>query len=274
MSNRALLVGINKYPSAPLSGCVNDVNDMASFLVSKCGFVQESIALLLDAQATTEGIRKSLTDRLLVGARAGDRLFFHYSGHGAQMPGMGADGRASLHDVICPVDFDWSVEHALSDQDFQRLFAGLPKGVEFNWVSDSCHSGDLARALGRAKGTPRHFPVPPEVACKISAARAANVKPAGFARAIEHLNGALLAGCKSDQTSMDTEFQGRANGAMTYFLLQVLRGPDGLAKPLTQVVQAVTKQLTEDGYPQEPQLRGQPAITQRPLLQELPIGAS
>ena len=26
--NRALLVGINKYPGQPLNGCVNDVQDM------------------------------------------------------------------------------------------------------------------------------------------------------------------------------------------------------------------------------------------------------
>jgi hypothetical protein len=38
MSNRALLVGINRYPNVPLDGCVNDVKDMANLLVSRCGF--------------------------------------------------------------------------------------------------------------------------------------------------------------------------------------------------------------------------------------------
>ena len=36
--NRALLVGINKYPSSPLNGCINDIQDMADFLVGKCKF--------------------------------------------------------------------------------------------------------------------------------------------------------------------------------------------------------------------------------------------
>ena len=46
--NKALLVGINNYPTAPLRGCINDVTDMASFLVDKCGFQKGEIRLLVD----------------------------------------------------------------------------------------------------------------------------------------------------------------------------------------------------------------------------------
>jgi metacaspase-1 len=41
--NRALLVGINRYPSAPLNGCINDIEDMAKFLVDKCVFTKSDI---------------------------------------------------------------------------------------------------------------------------------------------------------------------------------------------------------------------------------------
>ncbi|MFH1476981.1 MAG: caspase family protein [Verrucomicrobiota bacterium] len=51
--NRALLVGINAYPDAPLRGCVNDVTDMANFLVARRGFAQADIRLLSDRRATT-----------------------------------------------------------------------------------------------------------------------------------------------------------------------------------------------------------------------------
>ena len=44
--NRALLVGINKYPGAELNGCINDVEDMAQFLVKKHLFKEQEIRLL------------------------------------------------------------------------------------------------------------------------------------------------------------------------------------------------------------------------------------
>ena len=70
MANRALLVGINAYPGQPLNGCVNDVNDMAQFLVDRCGFSTDDIRLLVDDRATTDGIKERLA-WLVQGAAAG-----------------------------------------------------------------------------------------------------------------------------------------------------------------------------------------------------------
>ncbi|HEY3116002.1 MAG TPA: caspase family protein, partial [Chloroflexota bacterium] len=74
--NRALLVGINAYPGAPLNGCVNDVTDMASFLVKPCGFAMGDIRLVTDSRAT----KTAIVDRLgwlLTGLQKGDRILFH-----------------------------------------------------------------------------------------------------------------------------------------------------------------------------------------------------
>jgi hypothetical protein len=79
--DRALLVGINKYPGAPLHGCVNDITDMANFLKNKGGFAMNSIRLLTDGQATLA----TIVERLKLagsGVRPGVRVLFHYSGHG------------------------------------------------------------------------------------------------------------------------------------------------------------------------------------------------
>jgi hypothetical protein len=58
--NRALLVGINSYPGNELQGCINDVTDMAEFLVSHCGFNENDIRLLTDSRATTDAITAHL----------------------------------------------------------------------------------------------------------------------------------------------------------------------------------------------------------------------
>jgi uncharacterized caspase-like protein len=122
---RAALVGINEYPDPAnrLRGCVNDVQHMAIFLVSSCGFDTTDIRLLCDKRATTAAIT-SLLGWLLNGATAGDDLVFHYSGHGAQMADRNAQGVvSSVHDAICPYDFDWTTDYAIRDTDFFQLFA-------------------------------------------------------------------------------------------------------------------------------------------------------
>jgi hypothetical protein len=53
--NRAFLVGINAYPGNSLNGCVNDITDMAQFLVERCGFQHADIRLLTDGRATPSG---------------------------------------------------------------------------------------------------------------------------------------------------------------------------------------------------------------------------
>ena len=90
---RALLIGINEYPSAAdrLEGCVNDVF-LVSALLQEPGFEPEDIRVVLDERATAAGIRDRL-DWLLDDVNAGDVRVLYYSGHGAQMPVYGASAR-------------------------------------------------------------------------------------------------------------------------------------------------------------------------------------
>ena len=255
--NRALLVGINKYPDAPLRGCVNDVQDMATLLVERAGFKHKEVRLLVDTRATTTAILERLS-WLVGGVREGDRLLFHYSGHGAQLPTRNPSGEVDkLDEVICPVDFDFTDEHAIRDKMFARIFSKVPPGVSAAWVSDSCHSGDLTRELGRS---PRAMPFPADIAWRLETAVRADRKPLSFVHAIKSYNVALISGCRSDQTSADAEFNGRANGAMTRALLDELAENGGMKRPLTKLVDGLRKRLKQMGYAQEPQLEGAAGI--------------
>ncbi len=250
--NKALLIGINKYPGNELHGCVNDISDMAHFLNQKCNFAMGDIRLLTDARATTHGIRERL--KWLMGdVKAGDRLFFHYSGHGAQKatrnPKAEIDG---LDEVICPVDFDWTDEHMIRDKEFHALFAKVPPGVEFVWVSDSCHSGDLTRTFKISKGKNKEklktILPPADLDWRLRTAAQSKIKALTMNGSTNSLNLALISGCKSNQTSADAYIKGRYNGALTYYLLSELKKAGGLTKDLRAVVKNVNLNLKKGRY--------------------------
>ncbi len=264
--DQALLVGINKYPGAPLQGCINDVTDMAAFLVTKCGYKKANVRLLTDERATKTAIIERL-GWLLIGIRQGDRVLFHYSGHGAQMPTRNPQGEVdNLDEVICPVDFDWSDEHAIRDKEFNKIFSTVPDGVEFIWISDSCHSGDLTREFPNNPQNRIKTMLPPaDMDWRIQTAKEASIKAMTIVKSTANLNVALIAGCRSDQTSADAHFQGRPNGALTYFLLQELRTKNGLKEPLTTLVDNVRNSLKVE-FKQVPQLEGSAIIGKKAFL--------
>jgi metacaspase-1 len=268
--NRALLVGINKYPGSPLTGCVNDVTDMADFLVDRCGFASREIRLLTDSRSTTEAIRSRLK-WLVKDAKKGDRLLFHYSGHGAQVATRDkADEVDGLDEVICPVDFDWTDNHMIRDKDFAEVFRKVPPGVEFVWVSDSCHSGDLSKEIPPPPDTrlrrSKCLVPPADIHWRNRVARDTGVGGRKMALILAELSGALVSGCRSDQTSADAWFGDRPNGALTYFLLRALQSPHGLEEPLVDLVPTVRSLLKRAGYDQEPQLEGSKDVAGRPFL--------
>jgi metacaspase-1 len=258
-ANRALLVGINKYPDAALQGCVNDIRDMGKEIVTACGFRPKEIRILTDSRATTAAIKSALTTWLVKDAKSGDRLLFHFSGHGSTMT-VGD----TLQGCICPVDFDFTAEHAITASDFETIFAALPAGVVFNWFSDSCFSGDLAKTIrGQAVGI-RAYPMIPDMQIRIDALCEKGLRVRGFAA--EHLNGAYISGCEADGTSADAHINGRYCGAATYALLKELKTKTGLTEPLTTVVGNMNVWLDANGYEQNPQIRGDPAACARAWL--------
>lgn len=90
---RAVLVGCNyaSTPSASLQGCINDASCLRHLLISRFGFLDQDIVLLLDtspypSQWPTRANILWHASSLSSGARSGDSLFFSFSGHGAQVP--------------------------------------------------------------------------------------------------------------------------------------------------------------------------------------------
>lgn len=280
LNQRALLVGINNYPSAPLRGCVNDVNDLAKFLSKHGGFKSNEIRRLTNSKATTSAILESLR-WLVKGAAPGDRLYFHYSGHGVQLPTLDPDGEPDgLDEAICPVDFDWTDKRVIRDKDFARIFRSVPAGTHFVWISDSCHSGDLSRRLPLpARAQTRNASlleslVPAirwigpatNLAWRLSAARKAGLPLATLADATKDLNLVLITACKANQTAHDAIFKRRANGALTYILLKTLEAKGGLQLTLQKLLPKIRAALKEAHFRQQPQLEGSKSLFRSTFL--------
>mmetsp|Transcript_4328 Transcript_4328/g.8629 ORF Transcript_4328/g.8629 Transcript_4328/m.8629 type:complete len:712 (-) Transcript_4328:82-2217(-) len=141
---RSLLVGINYYgTSAALSGCVNDVRRMREALSRRWGFPEDEASqrVLLDEPSWPPGLRPTLSNMraaiawLVEGARTGDALYFHYSGHGGREPAE--DGQH--HETLCPVDFQ-TAGMLLDTEMFDILVRRLPAGCRLTCVLDCCHS--------------------------------------------------------------------------------------------------------------------------------------
>ena len=272
MNNKALLVGINAYPnpSNHLRGCINDIVDMEYFIASKNKvYPKENIRTLTDSSATKKNILSAL-NWLLLGASAGDQILFQYSGHGAQIPSKShAIEKDGLDEIICPYDFrgEDAAETAISDKEFAKIFAKIPQGVHFVWISDSCHSEDLSRKhkIVEANDDNSNYDNSNDD-IKDTRFRRFNYKDstqqteaialiASLGSTHSPLHGALLSGCASHQLSADAYINNRFNGAFTHYLIKNLSlyGQDA---SMQDIVKYVNIDLMENDYDQNPQSEG------------------
>jgi hypothetical protein len=83
-ARRALVVGIDDYPTAPLAGCVNDAKALEVLLAQNHdGSPNFSVRLLTsDLESITRAVLREQIERLF--ADAADVALFYFSGHGTE----------------------------------------------------------------------------------------------------------------------------------------------------------------------------------------------
>ncbi|PSS19404.1 Metacaspase-9 subunit p10 like [Actinidia chinensis var. chinensis] len=261
----AVLVGCN-YPNTPheLHGCINDVVAMREVLVKRFGFDPSHIELLIDAPGgslampTGANIKKAL-GQMVDKAEASDVLFFHFSGHGTQIPSFVPGHHFRRQDeAIVPCDFN-----LITDVDMRQLVNRVPKGASFTILSDSCHSGGLIEqekeqigpnsSVNSNRALPLHKPktIPFEsILSHLTSLTRINTTDIGshmlelfgddaslrfrvprleldlIAVSQNPDEGILLSGCQANETSADmspTEGGGKAYGAFSNAVQLVLR---------------------------------------------------
>jgi len=84
-------------------------------------------------------------DWLIEGAKSGDWLFFHFSGHGSKMTDKTGTAPDGMNECLCPLDCTGSwPEHVILDSEFHsRVYDRLPKGAKLVCVFDCSHSPPL-----------------------------------------------------------------------------------------------------------------------------------
>lgn len=265
----ALLIGIDdyfpghlpdgrRYPS--LQGATRDVERMEALLRDRYGLTSKNTRKLLsragedgqpaeppDRRPTYANIVAALK-RLTAEAETGDRVYIHYSGHGARMPATeypGAKGLTRYEEALVPCDIGDSGSRYLRDVELFVLLRLLAdRGLFLTVVLDCCHAGGVMRtwhappegavarrmpwisprAVPSAVLDPRAFvetwkkrPYDPRVPRNL---RLQSLLPPGL--------WVLFAACRPDETAYEYPFaDGEPQGALTYWLLDILKEPAG-----------------------------------------------
>jgi metacaspase-1 len=229
----SLHIGLNTVDPAhydgwdgALAACEFDANDMKAIAESRG--LESSI--LLTQEATAEAVTAAI-ERAAAELDAGDFFFITYSGHGGQVP----DGNDE--DEEDRSDETWVLyDRQLVDDELFALWAKFKPGVRIFLLSDSCHSGSVAKKIEdsvpdvvataetAAKQSPRYRALPRDKMVATyrkhrelyddiqKACPSSSQSTAGVGSTV-----VLISGCQDDQLSLD----GVSNGRFTEELLKV-----------------------------------------------------
>jgi hypothetical protein len=188
-------------------------------LLTKRGF---GVKTLLTKQATREAVLNEIRAAAAV-CKAGDIFVLTNSSHGGQLPDLNGDESDGMDETLCMYDGE------IVDDELFHALGAFAAGVRVLVISDSCHSGTVARMM-----------MPVHQGASVAAVRS---MPPDVALATYHANGdaydailsrpelrearanlkasvLLISGCQDNQTSLD----GTYNGLFTGTLLRTWNG--------------------------------------------------
>jgi hypothetical protein len=290
----ALLIGIDdyfpdrlpdgsRYPS--LQGATRDVDRMEILLRDQEKLKPENTRKLLsrtgedggpaeppDRRPTYTNIVAALK-RLTVEAKPGDRVYIHYSGHGARMPTEypGAKGLVRYDEALVPCDIGDPGSRYLRDVELFVLLRLLAdRGLHLTVVLDCCHAGGVMRSRPPVGAEPRRVrwvsqrSVPSAVLDPRTLVETWQKRPydprAPRGLRLQSLLPAdrwvLFAACRPNEIAYEYPFEnGEPQGALTYWLLDILKGP-GRALPCGEIHRRLLAHIYGTFAYQTPMLHG------------------
>jgi hypothetical protein len=231
-NKKALLIGINYTGTQnELYGCINDVNCIKE-RICKQGFTENNINIITDLTSKKATRANILTEfkNLLVNSRAGDFLFFTYSGHGSYTLDRNGDEKDGYDEMIVSCDLK-----GILDDEFKSLIqTNLKTDVTLFAMFDSCFSGSV-------------------LDLKYQYLDSLNYDNYTENSKVLETNGNvfMISGCTDEQTSADAFINGKANGAMTWSLLEGLK--QNSMCTWRELVKVMRDLLKQSKYTQIPQ---------------------
>jgi len=229
-NKKALLVGINYIGTQnELYGCINDVNSIKERIISK-GFTNINTITDLTPQKPTKNNILSEFKNLLVNSQAGDLLLFLYSGHGSYILDKNNNEEDGYDELIVSSDLQGIV-----DDEFKIIIQqNLKQDVTLFALFDSCFSGSVLDLRYQYLDSLNYDKYTENNKEEITIG-----------------NVFMISGCTDEQTSADAVFNNKANGAMTWALLQSLNQTPSVSwRELIKSMRDILKKSTFSQIPQ------------------------
>ena len=286
---RALLIGVHQYKHGPNSifGDLDTESDVAAIrqvLIDHFGFGAGDIRVLTTAPETTRAsILQAMEDALVTPTGPGDIVYFHYSGHGSQVPNP--KDPSGVDETLVPSDWTQDGARDIHDKEVRRIIGEIqaknPGSLTLTF--DSCHSGTITRGgRMRVRGVSfekrfgRPAPTAPGSPAAAGKTRGAfgNLLP-GPAQAERPQSGTksstasstksstesgyvVISACRDDQSAVETEDENHIPmGRLTFLLCRALRDakPETTYQDLFERVDSLMRQNYSD-VRQDPQIEG------------------
>jgi hypothetical protein len=201
-----------------LNACEFDAQDMQALAKSQ-GFQTQ---LLLSPEATADATISAITQAAQK-LQPGDIFLLTYSGHGGQVPDRNGDEPDEMDETWCLYDRE------VVDDELYALWAQFKPGVRIFMLSDSCHSGTVAKDPDLVQIAAEQGIKMRALPLDVQSATYRNHKdlydglqaknPAGNQVEVA-ASVILIAGCQDNQSSYD----GQKNGKFTEKLLKAWNG--------------------------------------------------
>ena len=232
LNKAALLIGSN-YPNTnyQLSGCINDINFLKDKLSNTYGYNKFNILTdIASVKPTRNNILSNFTS-FLSSSKAGDFLFFGFSGHGSQIRDTNGDETDGIDETIVGSD----LQNVTDDELKQIITNNIKQNVTLFCVFDSCHSGTVLDLKYQYLDSLNY---------NSFSENDSNLETKG--------NVIMISGCMDSQTSDDANISGVSRGAMLWSFLDTIN-----KNPIISYVDLLTtmrETLRKSGYSQIPQL--------------------